>query len=78
MEIYLEIFGYVGMALILLSMIMTSVKSLRWFNLAGSIISMTYGICTRTWPTAVLNFGMAIINIVQLIRLSNKQKEATG
>lgn len=69
MNIWLELFGYLGTALVLLSMMMTEVEKLRWFNLAGSIVSMIYGACCGTWPTALLNFGLAIINIVQLIRL---------
>ena len=69
MNIWLELFGYLGTALVLLSMMMTKVEHLRWFNLAGSIVSMIYGACCGTWPTAILNLGLDIINIVQLMRL---------
>ena len=72
MNIGLEIFGYLGMILILLSMMMNSVEKLRWLNLAGSIISMVYGALTHTWPTAFLNFGLAVIHIVKLIRMRKK------
>lgn len=74
MNIYLEIFGYIGTLLILLSMMMTSVTKLRLFNLAGSVISMIYAVICNTWPIVLLNFTLAIIHIVQLIRLAkNKQ-----
>ena len=69
MNIWLECFGYLGMALILLSMMMNNVEKLRWLNLSGSIISMVYGALTHTWPTAILNFGLAVIHIVKLIHL---------
>ena len=69
MNVYLEIFGYVGMALVLLSMMMTSLKWLRIVNMTGAIICALYGILTNTWPTALLNIGLLIIQIVQLIRL---------
>lgn len=69
MEIWFDVFGYIGTALVLLSMMMTNVKKLRLFNLAGSVVSMIYGVLTSTWPTAFLNFSLAIIQIVQLIRL---------
>ena len=42
MDIFLEMLGYIGAALVLLSMMMTSVLKLRWFNIAGSIVSMTF------------------------------------
>lgn len=69
MNIYLEIFGYIGSALILLSMMMTSVEKLRWFNVSGSVISMIYGALCGTWPVVFLNAGIIIINLVQLVRL---------
>lgn len=69
MNIYLEIFGYCGTALVLLSMMMTSVVKLRWFNSAGSLISMVYAYFNNTWPVVLLNFGLLLINIVQLVRL---------
>lgn len=69
MNIWLEIFGYVGMALVLLSMMMTNTQKLRTINLAGAVVCMIYGALTNTWPTALLNLGLAVIQIIQLIRL---------
>ncbi|MBE6958136.1 MAG: uroporphyrinogen decarboxylase [Ruminococcaceae bacterium] len=74
-HILLEIFGYVGMALVLVSMMMTSVKWLRLFNMTGAIICAIYGILTNTWPTALLNMGLLIIQAVQLIRLYRMEKK---
>lgn len=69
MNIYLEIFGYVGTALVLLSMMMTSVVKLRLFNIIGSVISMTYSFLCGAWPVVFLNLGLIIINVCQLVRL---------
>ena len=71
MNIYLEIFGYIGTALVLISMMMTSVKALRWVNLSGAVISMIYAILVNTWPVAALNLGLIIIHIVKLSRMKN-------
>ena len=68
MSIFLEIFGYVGTALVLLSMMMTSVMKLRWLNIAGSVVSMTYAALSDAWPVVFLNFGLIIINSIQVIR----------
>lgn len=73
MGIFIEVMGYVGMALVLLSMAMTKVERLRWLNLSGSVFCIIYGVCTATWPTALLNIGLAAINIVQLIRLKKSK-----
>ena len=75
MNIYLEIFGYLGTALVLVSMLMTGLVPLRLFNLAGCVVSMIYAFACRTWPVFVLNLSLAVIHIVQLIRLARKKEE---
>ena len=75
MNVYLEIFGYVGMALVLVSMMMTSVKWLRILNMSGALICAAYGILTNTWPTALLNIGLLIIQMVQLVLLYRKEQK---
>ncbi len=72
MNIYLEIFGYIGTALVLLSMMMTSVVKLRVVNMCGSLISMIYAIIVQTWPVVLLNLGLLIINGIQLIRMKKQ------
>lgn len=76
MNIYLEIFGYIGTALVLLSMMMTSVRRLRLLNMAGSVISLIYALSVNALPVAALNLGLTVINLVQLIRLRREEKEA--
>lgn len=78
MNVYLEIFGYLGTAFVLLSMMMTSINKLRFFNILGSAISAIYALFTHTMPVFFLNAGLIIINIVQLIkyyRSNKKEKE---
>ena len=68
MNVYLEIFGYIGTGLVLMSMMMTSIHKLRLFNIAGSVVSMIYAILCQTWPVVLLNAGMIMINSLQLVR----------
>ena len=75
MNVYLEIFGYVGMALVLVSMMMTSFKWLRIVNMTGALVCAIYGILTNTWPTAMLNISLLLIQIVQLYRLYLQEKK---
>ncbi len=74
MNIYLEIFGYIGTALVIVSMMMTSMLKLRIFNMCGALISMIYAIFRNTWPVAVLNFCLLAINLVQTIRALRQRK----
>lgn len=76
-DLYLEIFGYIGTALVIISMMMTSVVKLRIFNICGSLISMTYAIITATWPIVVLNFSLVAINLFHLLRSKMSKKSFT-
>ncbi len=77
MNIYLEIFGYIGTALVILSMMMTSVLKLRIFNMCGALISLIYAVCVNTWPVALLNACLLCINFVQTVRELKKREEVT-
>ena len=80
MNIYLEIFGYIGTALIISSMMMKSINKLRILNISGSVISVIYSILSNTWPTVLLNGCLIAINVYHLIKAyyANKPKEAEG
>ena len=67
MNIFLEIFGYIGTALVIISMMMKSINKLRIFNISGAIISMIYSIFISAWPVAVLNACLICINSYQLV-----------
>ncbi len=70
----IEAIGYVGSALVLVSMLMTSVVRLRIINLIGSIIFAGYAIAIGSYPTAIMNIALAIINIYHLYKIFNEQK----
>ncbi len=63
-----EIFGYMGTFLVILSMTMTNVNKLRFFNICGSAISAIYAAVYGTWPIVVMNVCLAFINLFHLIR----------
>ncbi len=68
MNIYLEIFGYIGTALVIISMMMTSVTKLRIINICGSVISATYSVFCNTWPIVIMNICLIIINSIHLYK----------
>ena len=77
MNIYLEIFGYIGTALVIISMMMKSINKLRIFNISGALISMIYSIFVSAWPIVVMNGCLICINTYQLIlALKTSRSEA--
>ncbi len=72
-DFYLELFGYLGTALVIISMLMTSVVKLRLINICGGAISTVYAFVGEAWPIVVLNCSLITINIFQLVRMSRKK-----
>ena len=73
-EVALEIFGYIGTALVLTSFIMKDIKWLRVVNISGSVISCIYAILMNTPPVAVLNGSLILINGIQLSRILREER----
>ena len=70
----IELFGYLGSALVVVSMLMTSVMKLRIINTIGSVIFMIYALIIRSYPTALMNLFLVGINIYHMLRLRNTEK----
>ena len=77
MNAVIEAVGYTGSLLIVISMLMTSVKKLRIVNTAGSIIFTTYALIIKSYPTALMNLCLIIINFVNIYRLYKAGKTYT-
>lgn len=71
----IEMIGYVGSALVVVSMLMTSVVRLRIVNTVGSLIFMCYALIIGSYPTALMNLCLIGINLTQLFRLLRDRKQ---
>lgn len=74
MNIYLEIFGYMGTALVIISMMMKSINKLRMMNMAGGAVSGIYSAIIGAWPIVVMNACIITINLYYLIRAYMKMR----
>ena len=68
-NLHLELFGYLGSVMVVVSMLMNSVVKLRVFNAIGSVISGTYALIMRSYPLALMNICLLTINLYNLMRL---------
>ncbi len=74
-KVFLEIFGYIGTGLVIISMMMTSVLKLRIINMCGGLISLIYAILCNTWPVVLLNGCLICINFYHTVKyLMDKRK----
>lgn len=75
MNIWLEIFGYIGSALVVVSLLMASVVKLRIINTLGSVISATYALIIGSFPLALMNISLIIINLYYLYKLLKTKQQ---
>lgn len=68
-SVMIEVFGYIGSALVVVSMLMSSIVKLRVINTIGSIISGIYAVICGAFPLALMNFCLITINAVSLYKL---------
>ena len=68
---YIEAIGYLGSALVLVSFLMVSVVKLRVVNTIGSVIFTIYAFIIHSYPTAIMNLCLVMINIYYLVKMAN-------
>lgn len=74
MQLYIEFIGYLASALVLVSLMMSSLLKLRLINLAGGIIFVIYGILIRAYPIMIVNFAIILVNLFYLYRMYSSKE----
>jgi Bacterial inner membrane protein. len=72
---YVEWFGYAASTIVAVSLTMSSIVKLRWFNLAGSALFATYGFVIGALPVALLNLFIVIVNIWYLVKMYRERDD---
>ena len=70
----IELIGYLGSALVVVSMLMSSVVKLRVINTIGSGIFAAYALMIHSYPTALMNGFLIGINLYNLFKLTRKER----
>lgn len=70
----LEIFGWVGSILVVLSLMLPNQMKFRFWNLTGSFIATTYNVLLDIWPFAMMNGAIVLIDLYWLIRLRREAR----
>ncbi|HXE43145.1 MAG TPA: hypothetical protein VN516_08980 [Candidatus Baltobacteraceae bacterium] len=65
----LDLIGYAGSTLIVISVMMSSIVRLRAINLLGAVVFATYGSLIHAYPVAALNGFIALVNAFYLLRM---------
>lgn len=71
---YLEWLGYAASVIVFVSLSMTSIVKLRWYNMLGAALFSAYGFLIGAYPVAIMNLLIVGTNIYYLIKM-NRRKE---
>ncbi len=69
----LELVGYGSSLLVLVSLLMTSVVKFRIINAVGSLVFTVYAVLIHSYPTAVLNACLVLIDVWFLIKVLRRK-----
>lgn len=68
-KLLIELIGYLGSLLVVISMLMTSLTKLRIVNTIGGVIFTIYALIIQSYPTAIMNLCLVIINLYRLYQI---------
>lgn len=74
---YIEIIGYIGSALIAISLMMKNIFYLRRINLLGASTFAVYGLMTGTIPVFILNSFISLVDIYYILETKRKKEYFT-
>jgi hypothetical protein len=73
-RVVLEIIGWIGSALVVLSLAQARVWRFRVLNFAGAALATFYNAVLGIWPFAAMNGVIAVIDIYWMVRLKRESQ----
>ncbi|GGQ24313.1 YgjV family protein [Shewanella litoralis] len=61
--------GYLASVVVAISLMMSDIKKLRWWNLIGAVLFVAYGLAIDAFPVALVNFFIVLIDLYYLVKL---------
>lgn len=71
---WLEWLGYAASVIVAVSLLMSSIIKLRWYNLIGSILFAVYGFMIDAIPVALINTIIIFINLYYLYKIYTEKE----
>ncbi len=71
---FYDILGYLASAFVVVSLLTSNIKHLRYLNMIGCILFVIYGVLISAYPVAIMNAIAFLINIYHLRKLAIEKK----
>ncbi len=72
---FYDILGYLASAFVVISLLTSNIKYLRYLNMMGCLLFVIYGVLISAYPVAIMNGIAFFINIYHLTKLHLEQKQ---
>ncbi|OKL50505.1 hypothetical protein [Boudabousia marimammalium] len=72
---WLEAFGWLGSAVVVISLMLGSSKQFRWWNFTGCALATAYNGIIGVWPFFAMNFIIALIDAYWLVRIYREERQ---
>jgi len=73
--VWLELVGWLGSVLVVVSLMQARVLRFRLLNLVGAVIATAYNVIIGVWPFAAMNGAIAVIDLYWLARLLRERHD---
>ena len=73
--VWLEVVGWLGSVLVVLSLTLAGVWRFRVLNLVGAVLATGYNAALGIWPFAAMNGAIALIDLYWLARLQRERHD---
>ncbi|MEQ6901172.1 hypothetical protein [Nocardioides sp. YIM 152588] len=77
-EYWLDLFGWLGSGLLIVSLLQTRVLRFRLLNLAASVILVIFNALLAVWPMVGMNLATSAINIFFITRMLRDRHSETA
>ena len=61
--------GYLASVVVAISLMMSNIKKLRWWNLIGAALFVAYAVAIGAYPVALVKFFIVLIDTYYLVKL---------
>ena len=76
MDVWIEIFGWIGSALLIASLLQGRMLRLRVINSVASAMLVLYNVLVETWPMVAMNAAVIVINVWHIVKIVREDRAA--
>jgi hypothetical protein len=74
MDVWIEVFGWIGSGLLIVSLLQSRMLVLRVINSIASAMLVLYNVLVETWPMVAMNAAVILINAWHIAKITRERR----